>query len=166
MQFGPKGANRSGCFDGLRSFPTLHTLRLSNNQPQTASQIVEGEDPMQSVVELRKAKRYQLNAPVSFMWAPLDGRPQTGRGMTRDINTFGIYISTDALPPVGARIQIEITLPKLLNPGPGMHLHGEGVVLRCERGTTARRGFAASAQLYPQSADAMLSQLKFSGQAQ
>ena len=94
------------------------------------------------------------------MWAPQDGRSQTGQGETRDINTLGVFISTGELPPVGARIQIEITLPTLSDSRPGMHLQGEGVVLRCEYGDEAKRGFAASAQFYPESADAVLSQLK------
>lgn len=121
---------------------------------------------MHNVMELRKAKRYTLTAPAVFMWAPPDGELHSGQGMTRDINTFGVYIVSDALPPVGARIQIEIILPKLNDKGSGMHLQGEGVVLRCESSKADRSGFAASAQLYPDSADAMLSQLKVSGQAQ
>ncbi len=115
---------------------------------------------MHSVIELRKTKRYQLTAPAIFMWAPSDGKPQSGQGVTRDINTFGVYVTTDALPPVGARIQIEITLPKLADTGAGMHLQGEGVVLRCDYGDSAKNGFAASAQLYPESADSVLSQFK------
>ena len=71
---------------------------------------------------------------------------------------------TDALPPVGARVQLEIILPKLVDTGSGMHLHGEGVVLRSERGDAANCGFAASAQFYPKSADIVLSQLKGAAQ--
>jgi hypothetical protein len=115
---------------------------------------------MHSVIEFRKTKRYRLSAPAVFMWAPQDGRPHTGQGETRDINTLGVFIATNKLPPIGARIQIEITLPTLSDSRPGMHLQGEGVVLRCECGDKAKQGFAASAQLYPESADAVLSQLK------
>ena len=119
---------------------------------------------MHSVIELRKTKRYQLSAPAFFVWAPCDGKPQSGQGMTRDINTFGVYVITDALPPIGARIQIRITLPKLTDSGAGMHLQGEGVVLRCDGGKSAKNGFAATAQLYPESADADLSQFRGNGQ--
>jgi len=121
---------------------------------------------MRNIVELRKTRRYRLNAPVVFMWALRDGEPQSGLGFTRDISAFGVYVTTATMPPVGARIQVEITLPKLAETGPGMHLQGEGVVLRCEYGDPAKQGFAASAQLYPESADVVLSQLKVSGQAQ
>jgi hypothetical protein len=117
-----------------------------------------------NTIELRKAKRYQLSALALFMWAPQSGTPHSGRGVTRDINTFGVYVQTDAMPPVGALVQMEIVLPKLADNSPGMHLHGEGVVLRCDHGGAHESGFAASAQFYPETADVVLSQLKVSGQ--
>jgi len=124
---------------------------------------------MHSVIELRKAKRYPLSAPVHFMWACQDGKPQSGHGTTCDINTLGVYVLTDILPPVGALVQMEIVLPKLADTGPGMHLTGEGVVLRRESDATKRvgakaRGFAASMQFYPKTTDSVLSHLKSSGQ--
>ena len=119
---------------------------------------------MRNTIELRKAKRYRLSAPVLFVWPPQNGKPHSGQGVTRDINTSGIYVLTDAMPPIGARLQMEIVLPKLVDTSPGMHLQGEGVVLRCEYGDDSRRGFAASAQFYPDAADAVLSQLKVSSQ--
>jgi hypothetical protein len=111
-------------------------------------------------MELRKHKRYKVNAPVNFMWATHGGEPQSGQGITRDINTFGVYVVTDALPSVGARVQMEITLPAFRDTGPGMQLTCEGVVLRCDGDGTPKRGFAASAQCYPETADIVLSQLK------
>lgn len=124
---------------------------------------------MHCVLELRKATRYRLSAPALFMWAPHDGEPQSGQGVTRDINTFGVYVLTNALPPAGALVQIEIVLPKLADTGPGMHLTGEGVVLRVDpRGTRANGntecGFAASVQFYPEPTESVLSHLKISGQ--
>ena len=124
---------------------------------------------MPSVIELRKAKRYQLMAPARILWAHQNGKPQSGEGVTRDINIFGVYVLTDALPPVGALVQMEIALPKLVNTGTGMYLHGEGVVLRAEphsaKGVGASEGgFAASVQFYPEATESVLSQLKISGQ--
>ena len=71
---------------------------------------------MHNAIELRNAKRYRLSAPALFLWALQDGRPQSGQGVTRDINTFGVYVLTDALPPVGALVQMEIALPRLKIP--------------------------------------------------
>lgn len=119
---------------------------------------------MQKAIELRRSIRYRLSAPALFMWAPKDGKPRSGKGVTRDINTLGVYVQTDAMPPVGARVQMEIVLPKLKDAGPGMRLEGEGIVLRCNRGDAAKCGFAASVQFYPEATDAVLSQLRASGQ--
>jgi hypothetical protein len=124
---------------------------------------------MHSAIELRKTKRYPLSAPVYFLWATQDGKPQCGRGVTRDINTFGVYVLADVLPPVGALVQMEIALPKLRDTGSGMQLHGEGVVLRGEpHGSTGagsnEAGFAASVQFYPEAMESVLSDMKTSGQ--
>src|SRR5450631_4912638 len=110
-------------------------------------------------MDLRKQKRYNVSAPVLFMWALHDGEPHGGRGITRDINTFGVYVITDALPPVGARVQMTIALPKLTDTGAGMQLTCEGVVLRSESDDVTKHGFAASAQFYPETTDLVLSQV-------
>lgn len=123
---------------------------------------------MLSVLDLRKAKRYPLSAPTLFTWARHEGKVRSGQGIIRDINTLGVYVLTNTLPPVGALVQMEIMLPKLTDTGPGMRLTGEGVVLRREpKGTNeagnASGGFAASMQFYPGTTDSVLSHLKTSG---
>lgn len=128
----------------------------------------KSERHMRNPVELRKAKRYRLTAPAIFLWAPHHGKPQSGEGAIRDINTFGVYVLTDSLPPVGARVQMEIVLPKITNKGSGVHLQGEGVVLRTEpRGSqdagSSKGGFAASVQFYPETMASVLSHLEISG---
>ena len=125
---------------------------------------VKNDNHMRNAIDLRKATRYRLSAPTLFMWASRDGRPKNGRGFTRDVNTSGVFIETDALPPVGARVQIEIVLPNLADSGPGMHLQGEGIVLRCACGGATQSGFAASAQFYPETIDVVLSRIKVFGQ--
>ncbi len=125
---------------------------------------------MHSVIELRKARRYRLSAPALFEWAPPHGGdPQGGQGVTRDINPSGVYVVTDALPPIGALLQLEILLPKLEDPGVGMSLAGEGVVLRVEPhgsqgAKTSEAGFAASVHFYPEATASALSHLETSGQ--
>lgn len=125
---------------------------------------------MQSVIEQRKTKRYRLSARALFEWASHGGEPQGGQGVTRDINASGVYVVTDTLPPVGALIQLEVLLPKLADPGVGMSLAGEGVVLRVEprrsRSTKiSDAGFAASVHFYPEATESALSHLETSGQA-
>ncbi len=102
------------------------------------------------------------------MWAPREGKPHSGQGVTRDINASGVYVVTDVLPPVGALVQLDILLPKLADPGFGISLAGEGVVLRVEphgsQGAgTSEAGFAASVQFYPEGTASVLSRLETSG---
>jgi hypothetical protein len=128
----------------------------------------ESDNSMHSVIEMRKAKRYRLSAPAHFLWAPQGGKPQSGRGITRDINASGVYVLADELPPMGALVQLDILVPKLEDHGFGMSLSGEGVVLRIEphgsRGAgTSKAGFAASVQFYPEASASDLSRQETSG---
>jgi hypothetical protein len=73
----------------------------------------------------------------------------------------GVYIHTEVCPELGARIQVDVMLPRLKNGNAGMHLYGEGSVLRVEpKGHTstkpARPGFAASVQFFPQPSELAL----------
>ncbi len=153
-------------FSLLCSLSPSRTLELLNESAdKSIADTNESESHMRNAIELRRAKRYRLSAPALFMWAPPDGEAHSGQGAIRDINTYGVYVHTDAVPPVGARIQMQIVLPKLTDSGPGMHLQGEGVVLRCEDGDANKRGFAASAQFYPEATEAVFSHLNASLQA-
>jgi hypothetical protein len=116
-------------------------------------------------IELRKNYRYRLSAPVFFYWATPNELPQSGDGMTRDIDSAGAYINSCELPPVGARVQMEIMLPTILGGELGAHLTGEGVVLRVEPNNgkalgSSDGGFAVSVQFYVQSSESVLSHLK------
>ena len=103
-----------------------------------------------------------------FFWAPQTGPPQSGEGMTRDVNTTGVYVKAEETPPVGALVQMDIMLPNLAPSGPGLHLTAEGVVLRVDqRGAkcagTNGGGFAASVQFYPEPSESALSHIRNSG---
>jgi hypothetical protein len=114
--------------------------------------------------ELRKGNRYRLNAPALFLWAPQNGPPQSGKGVTRDIGASGVCVLANRVPPVGSRVQMDILLPKLKDSGPGMHLNGEGIVVRVEpRGRAGEGGFAAEVQFYPEASEMFLSHLNCSG---
>lgn len=65
---------------------------------------------------------------------------------------------SDVLPPSGVLLQMEIHLPKISSPEPGMHLTGEGIVLRVEQDPNSKQhagggGFASSIQFYPESSE-------------
>jgi hypothetical protein len=105
-------------------------------------------------IELRRAERYQLSAPVRFYWSTKEDTLQSGGGVLRDIHSNGAYVLSNTAPPVGARVQLEIILPDLQGDAPGMQLFGEGYVLRNDPpshrlGAMVEGGFAALAQMYP-----------------
>lgn len=95
----------------------------------------------------------------------MNGASESGDGLTRDIDQTGAYIYTRELPPVGARVQMDIMLPTLSGRGAGAHLTGEGLVLRIEprseeMPSSPESGFAVSMQFYVESAESVLSHLK------
>lgn len=111
--------------------------------------------------ELRKANRYRVSAPVHFLWVPQHGEPISGLGVTRDVTPSGVFVVADTPPSVGSLVQLEVFLPKFTETGKGMHLNGEGVVLRVETGdavagSSTERGFAASVQFYPDASEQTL----------
>ena len=73
---------------------------------------IENGKHMHSVIELRSTRRYRLSVPALFMWEIQDWKSRNGKGVTRDTNALGVYVQTDSLPPVGARVQMEILLPQ------------------------------------------------------
>jgi hypothetical protein len=95
-------------------------------------------------VEIRKSKRYRLLAPVSFLWERPDGLLQEGKGTIRDISDRGVFITGDLVPQRGAHLDLEVYLPSLEAGGGAVQLHGEGTVIRVDRGEGITMGFAAA----------------------
>src|SRR5664279_1052431 len=105
------------------------------------------------IVELRNANRYRLNVPAVFWWPGVDGFSEHGEGITTDISSSGVFVLTTALPPLGTRIELDVSLPGVGDGSPGIRLNGEGFVLRLQPGPTGPVGFAASVQFYPENPD-------------
>ena len=105
------------------------------------------------IVELRSANRYRLNAPAVYWWPGVDDLPERGGGFTQDISSSGVFVLTTALPPVGARLEIDILLPGVGDGSPGIRLTGHGIVLRLQHGPTGPVAFAASVQFYQEDPD-------------
>lgn len=94
-------------------------------------------------VELRRAIRYRLQAPVVFWWEGPGFARFQGEGATRDISTKGAFILTSTCPPVEVIVSIKIFLPPISSGGQHMTLTTEGRVVRVEHGG-AGDGFAVS----------------------
>jgi len=107
---------------------------------------------------MRRDVRYQIAALVSFWWSYQGELPNEGHGVTYDISQNGVWILTDAIPHVGARIQLTINLPRLEGSRRSARLEGEGIVVRCKKWGAANDnegplGFGASVQLHAEGFD-------------
>jgi hypothetical protein len=113
---------------------------------------------VEQLVELRRFRRYYVQAPVLFSWKNADGSLQSAEGMTRDISMQAVFVLTRKCPRRGDQVRIDIVLPSLRKT-PGVRLHGDGVVLRTDLDDAGQCGFAAATSLRSDtrdSADALL----------
>lgn len=110
------------------------------------------------MIELRKAKRYQLNAPVLFSCQRSGGKLLVSEGVSRDISMRGIFVLAADAPAVGMYIELDAYLPASSGQGRTVKLHAEGRVLRVEAQGGPATGFAAEVffQSEPQSGDTIL----------
>ena len=106
--------------------------------PSTLTATLRTGAPM----DLRKAKRYPLSAPVSFWWERADGILQEGRGTTLDISSLGVFIVAALSPPSGVHLEVEVSLPAASGAPKSVQLHGEGKVAHVGR-RGSESGFAA-----------------------
>ena len=98
-------------------------------------------------MELRRIKRYYVEAPAFFSWKDSDGSSQAAEGMTRDISTQAVFVLARNCPAAGNQLRIDVLLPSLRSKKPGVRLRGEGVVLRVDYSGSEIRGFAVVANL-------------------
>jgi len=105
-----------------------------------------------TAVELRKSRRYRLQAPVSFLWERPDGQLQEGKGTIRDISDRGVFVTGDMVPERGAHLDVDVYLPSLEFGGAAVKLHGEGTVIRVYRGEGVAKGFVAAVAFHTEAA--------------
>jgi hypothetical protein len=104
-------------------------------------------------MELRKTRRYRLSAPAFYCWERADGTLQEAQGTTCDISSRGVFVLTDALPPAGAHLELNVHLPSLSGTPSTVQLTGEGTVLRVARAGAGQSGFAADVTFHTESSD-------------
>jgi hypothetical protein len=94
--------------------------------------------------ESRKLARYRLSAPVVFSWTDTDDLKQHAEGITRDISGGGLFIWSEACPPVGINLRCEVFLPKVNPYAQGLQVVSAGKITRLERPSNVhhREGFA------------------------
>jgi PilZ domain len=95
-------------------------------------------------MDRRQRRRFDVSAPVTYIWANSDATEHSAAGVTRDVSESGVFIIGDSLPPVGATVQFEVSFSFRDDSQIEMRAHGK--VLRVEATGSDRmpRGFAAA----------------------
>ncbi len=104
-------------------------------------------ESVERVVELRKLKRYYVQAPALFSWKDADGSLRAGEGATRDISMQAVFVICRECPPTGDQLRLDVLLPSLRGT-PGVRLRGEGVVLRVDHSDSQISGFVVATRLH------------------
>jgi hypothetical protein len=94
-------------------------------------------------LERREQTRYGVRAIVDFEWID-KGVPRSGRGLTRDISSKGMFIYSDSKPPEKADLQVKVSFRGFTEVSTGVRLSAKSLVLRVEPAASqdALQGFA------------------------
>jgi hypothetical protein len=86
-----------------------------------------------------------MSTSVVFRWKRPDNESFQGEGVTRDMSVEGVFVLTGSLPPVNAKIQMEVILP-LSDGSSKAQMKSEMRVLRVDHNIagTNRSGFSAA----------------------
>jgi len=104
-------------------------------------------------MELRKATRYPVSAPVFYWWERSDGTLQEAQGITHDICDRGVFVLAKDVPPVGKCVELDVHLPAVAETARAALLHGEGTVVRTSGRGAKESGFAAAVVFQTESSD-------------
>jgi hypothetical protein len=73
--------------------------------------------------------------------------------MIRDVSDRGVYIAGPLAPPFGARLDVDVHLPRFEAGARSVELQGEGIVVRVDRDSDGVNGFAATVAFRTEAAD-------------
>jgi len=63
---------------------------------------------MPNGIERRGFARYAVRAAAHFKWIDVNGTVRCGQGLTRDINSRGMFIYSEAQPMLATDIEVEV----------------------------------------------------------
>lgn len=86
---------------------------------------------MQSGIEQRKHRRYQLNLPVSMRSKSSRATPVTAS--SRDISAQGIYFTISKEFDLGSKLEFDLDLPPALAQGKQVRIHCTAKIIRVDR---------------------------------
>lgn len=94
--------------------------------------------------ERRKHHRYRLAVPAIFSWRDDQHTRHKVVGLTSGLSTHDAFVLTRTPPPLKAKIELKVFLPRFGMAAVPMRFQGEGEVVRVEavEYQEARAGFA------------------------
>jgi hypothetical protein len=82
--------------------------------------------------------RFQISASCRFWWCGASGAMNFATGTTRDLGSGGVCVIAEVLPLLGARIMLEVDLPRAADPfgqlRPDLLYRAEGIVVQHRKG--------------------------------
>lgn len=88
--------------------------------------------PWSTAIERRRAIRYPLQVPAFFSWEDEEGIVRHGEGQTRNISEKGALVDAAILPPIGSSVDLQYSLPALVDAERNMHVQCKGQTIRLE----------------------------------
>jgi len=90
-------------------------------------------------MEQRATTRYKIELPVFFRWQDKEATHH-GRGLTRNMSTGGLFITSSRSPVPSANLTVEIRVSWSERPAQDVRLNVKGRVIRVEEGGFAVEG--------------------------
>jgi len=115
---------------------------LSTSEPSTS--VATARSAGSSSLRRRRHLRYPVEAEVKYQWSTHSSTLGEGDGRSRDISQGGAFVLTNALPPVGASIDLTIQLPAWQVGAAALRMEMTGEVVRVDvpPGNEHKWGFA------------------------
>lgn len=76
--------------------------------------------------------RFPVEATAAFWWIDANGMLQHGEGHTRDVSERGVFVVSDACPPLGVRVGLDFRLEEFPGTTHSLGIHVDGHVLRVD----------------------------------
>jgi hypothetical protein len=115
---------------------------LSTSEPPAS--VATAKSAPSSSLRRRRHLRYPVEAEVKYQWSTQSSTLGEGDGRSRDISQGGAFVLTNALPPVGASIDLTIQLPAWQVGAAALRMEMTGEVVRVDvpPGLEQKWGFA------------------------
>jgi c-di-GMP-binding flagellar brake protein YcgR len=94
-------------------------------------------------MDRRQHVRFDLSAPVSYVWRDQGGVQRSSMGVTRDVSATGVFVVAESSPPAGEIVQFEVLFS--FQDASRIQMRSEGRIVRVDDGNQVNAGFAVAA---------------------